>query len=120
MKDNRFILFVLRASFWISLLAMIAGFALGQWAAESGDWILFLGRFHPVMLHMPIGVFTAFLLVLLVNCLTKNEGTRFACDLMLALTAVSASLAAAAGFLLASEGGFDPCLLYTSPSPRDA
>ncbi|MDB4345831.1 DUF1592 domain-containing protein [bacterium] len=112
MKDKGFNTRLLRISFWFSLILLVVGFATGQWLADSGDWILFLGRFHPVILHQPIGIFTVYLLALLVSSLTgEDKGSSLVCDIILSLSAVTASMAAAAGFLLASEGGFGVELL---------
>ncbi|MDP4879448.1 MAG: c-type cytochrome, partial [Opitutales bacterium] len=112
MKQNGRSAFLLNGILVISTLLLAAGFGLGQWASDSGDWILFLGRFHPVILHLPIGIFTGFLFVFLINTFSKKEASAVASDMLLGLTALSGALAAAAGFCLASEGGFDAELLW--------
>ena len=112
MKQNGRSTFLLNGILVISTFILAAGFGLGQWLADNGDWILFFGRFHPVILHLPIGIFTGFLFVFLINVFSKKEASTVATDMLLGLTALSGALAAAAGFCLATEGGFDAELLW--------
>lgn len=95
----------------LSALLIALGFAAGQWASADMEWVLFLGRFHPVMLHLPIGLFCGLLILALLNAVSKSKASSFACDILLGLTTVSASLAAGAGFCLATEGGYNADLL---------
>ncbi|MGJ8654574.1 MAG: DUF1592 domain-containing protein [Opitutaceae bacterium] len=99
----------------LSVMVLLAGFFIGLLASEEilpeASWVLFLGRFHPVVLHLPIGLFVGFLIVLLVSRLSKDKASAAGCDALLMLSTLSASLAAAAGFCLATEGGYDEHLL---------
>ncbi len=70
--------------------------------------ILFVGRFHPVVLHLPIT-----LIILLVpfsvylQRRTDTDGLTGIFDLMLHYIALISTLTALAGFLLAADGGYD-------------
>jgi hypothetical protein len=76
---------------------------------------LFLGRFHPTVLHLPV----ALLLLALLLELTRLPGLRrvvpslpgTVLDLTVWLAALSGFAAAVAGWLLAHEGGYDSVLL---------
>jgi uncharacterized membrane protein len=71
------------------------------------DWAIFLGRFHPLVLHFPIGLLAgAYLLTLLARRpgLARYEG---AAAIMVQLGALGTVLSAILGYLLALEGGYD-------------
>jgi uncharacterized membrane protein len=76
---------------------------------------LFLGRFHPTILHLPVALL---LLALFLECLRLPWlRRRFAApsdaslDLVVWLAALTGFAAAVAGWLLSHEGGYDPDLL---------
>lgn len=76
------------------------------------DWIIQLfGRFHPLVVHLPIGMlFLAFLF----ECLSRFRPYRSlgsAVQPSLLLGAISACAAVVSGLLLAREGGYDDALL---------
>lgn len=74
-------------------------------AEKMPDLIRFLGRFHPVILHLPIGIFSLILLQELFSIVTRTEAPR---SLLPILTgAMSAVAAVIAGFLLYQGGGFE-------------
>ena len=68
--------------------------------------LLFLGRFHPVLLHLPVGLllFGAALWVATLHRLGRS--LRVALALCIWMGAASALLAAAAGWMLAQEAGY--------------
>ncbi len=78
---------------------------------EVSDIIFFFGRFHPIVLHLPIGVLSlAFLLEVL--CRFKNfTQYRPAVSLTLWIGSAFAVITAAFGYMLGMEGGFDNELL---------
>ena len=100
---------------------------------NAPEWTLFLGHFHPALLHLPIGFYT--ILAVLEYLDSSKSGPRIgkACEIVLNYTAIVAVIAAVLGILLALPGGYNEtlldrhrwlgslsaCLLYTSPSPRD-
>ena len=78
------------------------------------DLLLFVGRFHPMIVHFPIG------LILLAGILEAFAAfhrpfrvLRYSSGVVLFLGSVSAVGAAIAGYLLSLEGGYDPALVRT-------
>ncbi|QTN33121.1 hypothetical protein HZ994_12625 [Akkermansiaceae bacterium] len=68
------------------------------------DMVRFLGRFHPVILHLPIGIFV---LILCQEFVAMFTGKTQRSILPAFLGAASAVLAMLAGFLLYQGGGFE-------------
>lgn len=92
-------------------------FALQQsFAAEgSSDLILFIGRFHPLLVHLPIGFL---LLAFLLECFARLErfkkaGLGNAVPFSLLLGSISAIGAILTGYLLSLDGGYGEALLST-------
>ncbi|MDQ8197056.1 hypothetical protein QEH56_02795 [Pelagicoccus enzymogenes] len=71
----------------------------------SSLWLSFFGGFHPVLLHLPIGVW---FVIAVCALLPTPRSVTLALWWMAAL---SASLAFATGLLLGAEGGYDEALL---------
>ncbi|MEM6911445.1 MAG: c-type cytochrome domain-containing protein [Verrucomicrobiota bacterium] len=100
--------------FWLATsLALSAGLlGLGLAGLESpadpGGWVRFLGRFHPVILHLPIG---ALLLLALWEACLWWRGASIPGLVPVLFAAVSASLAAWLGWLLGKTGNYDTALL---------
>jgi uncharacterized membrane protein len=97
------------------LLALLPLVTLGQDAVEVPRLALFLGRFHPTLVHLPI----AFLLLALALDASRHPRLRRIApahpdgrlDGLVWLSALSAFAAACAGWSLAHEGGYDPVIL---------
>ncbi|MBU2903974.1 chitobiase/beta-hexosaminidase C-terminal domain-containing protein [Arenibacter algicola] len=74
--------------------------------------IISLGRLHPLLVHLPIGILVlAFLMELYFrkkNSGTENDIIKFT----LAIAAASTVLSVASGWLLGEEGGYDETLLF--------
>ncbi len=71
------------------------------------DIVLFFGRFHPLVVHLPIGfLFFAFILEVLANY-QKKEALQAAGPLALFLGAISAITACILGYLLSLSGEYD-------------
>ncbi|MBT5170068.1 MAG: hypothetical protein HOL92_16555 [Opitutales bacterium] len=100
---------ILIASCASLFLLGLAYFAVG--AESVPTWTLFLGRFHPALLHLPIG----FLVVLgVIEYLDSSMGgprIGKACEIVLKYTAYVSTLAAVLGILLALDGGYNDDLL---------
>ncbi|WP_221435405.1 DUF1592 domain-containing protein [Algisphaera agarilytica] len=81
--------------------------------AESHEigWVHFLGRFHPLVLHMPIGAMFVLALLELLNLVRSKWNLDIACRIVLWVSVLSAVPAVLAGFLLASSGGYRESLL---------
>ena len=74
---------------------------------NAPDWVRFLGRFHPVLLHLPIGVFALILLQETAGMFRKwrfGPGTPL---FPMFFAAASAIVAVIAGFLLYQGGGYE-------------
>ncbi len=76
----------------------------------SSPWTPFIASFHPLVLHLPIGMLAA-LLVLELACLIGKRTDLSIRNLLWFLTAGSATLSFSTGYLLGEEGGYDQELL---------
>ena len=78
---------------------------------ETFSWANFLGPFHMVLLHLPIGMLSfALLLELLLWRWPSNDGRRIL-GLLLGVSALSAVTTIGLGYLRASTGNYSPDLL---------
>lgn len=80
-------------------------------ATQPADWVLFFGRFHPLIVHLPIG----FLLIAGALEIGRRWGKIGVEDstitAILFWSAVSATLACAFGYMLSLGGGYDEEIL---------
>ncbi|PXX31757.1 DUF2231 domain-containing protein [Arenibacter sp. ARW7G5Y1] len=77
------------------------------------DFVLFLGRFHPLVVHLPIGfLFFAFVLELYGRW-NKNPQLYMAIDLALLGGGISALVASVLGYMLSLSGDYDESTLDT-------
>lgn len=101
---------------WIATVLLIVGFILGLLVfpplyeaptAEVSNSVLFIGRFHPILLHLPIGSLI-FLVVLEFGCMTKRGELKLGPAALLALLvgAAGSVVAVLAGIMLSREGGY--------------
>ncbi|SEJ57323.1 Planctomycete cytochrome C [Dyadobacter koreensis] len=78
---------------------------------QASDWTYFIGRFHPVLVHLPIG----FLLIAALLEIGKRIGKISVSDssitFILFWSAIGATMACMAGYLLSLGGGYDEELL---------
>lgn len=81
--------------------------------AGSGDWTTFIGRFHPVIVHLPIGFLIAGAFVLVVGRLDRFAGWTKSADFLLFIGALSAIVASFSGYLLSLSGEYDEDTLTT-------
>ncbi|MDB5262889.1 MAG: ribonuclease inhibitor [Adhaeribacter sp.] len=79
--------------------------------SDPPEIILFLGRFHPLLVHLPIGFLLIAFLLELFSRLPRFEGYRHAVAFVLFLGALSSVLAAGLGYFLSLGGGYDEDLL---------
>jgi len=98
----------------ILILAVLPFLRVGD-GTSIPELALFLGRFHPTLLHLPV---TLLLLALLLEAIRLPRLARvvpafpgIVLDSALWLAALSGFAAAVAGWLLSSEGGYDALLL---------
>ena len=78
---------------------------------ETPDIVLFFGRFHPLILHLPIGFLALAFLLEILSRFERFRAYRPAVGLTLLLGAASAAVAAILGYMLAQGGGYGEDLL---------
>jgi uncharacterized membrane protein len=71
----------------------------------------FFGRFHPVLVHLPIGILLMACLFLLLTLKPRFVNLKPAIPLLLLLGALSAIASAISGYLLADSGDYAPALV---------
>jgi uncharacterized membrane protein len=71
----------------------------------------FLGRFHPVLVHLPIGILIFAIVIEMVSVKERYKGLRSALPLAYLLGALSAVVSCITGYLLSQEGGYEEALL---------
>ncbi|MRG48962.1 hypothetical protein GFS24_27880 [Chitinophaga sp. SYP-B3965] len=80
-------------------------------AAPQGSWSLFIGRFHPLLVHLPIGIL---IVAFILEWLSRNKRLAFLGSSVLPILifgAVSAIAACIAGYLLSLSGGYEESAL---------
>ncbi len=103
---------------WIATLLLIVAFVFGlllfppyfnevEGLGKPPDNVLFVGRFHPILVHLPVGILT-FLCVLELLCLRRKWEEKFGATALLALWlgAAGAVVAVLVGIMLSREGGY--------------
>ena len=78
---------------------------------EVSDIVLFFGRFHPLILHLPIGFLAIAFLLEILSRFDRFKSYQPAVEPILLLGAGSAVIAAGLGYLLAQGGGYNDDLL---------
>ena len=78
---------------------------------QASSWALFIGRFHPLLVHLPIG----FLLIAAMLEIGRRSGkvqvSESIVSFILFWSALGATIACIAGYLLSLGGGYDAELL---------
>ncbi|MEK6476345.1 c-type cytochrome domain-containing protein [Catalinimonas sp. 4WD22] len=77
----------------------------------TSDLVLFFGRFHPLILHLPIGFLLIAFVLEILSRFKRFEAYKPAVGFVLFLGAISAVVAAALGLMLAQGGGYGEELL---------
>jgi uncharacterized membrane protein len=75
------------------------------------DIVLFLGRFHPVLVHLPIGFVILLVALELLARLPRFKGANASVGYVLALTLPAVAASATCGWLVSLGGGYDPGLV---------
>ncbi len=78
---------------------------------EVSDLVLFFGRFHPLILHLPIGFLAIAFLLEILSRFDRFRSYQPAVAPVLLLGAATAVMAAALGYMLAQGGGYNEDLL---------
>lgn len=79
---------------------------------EVSDIIIFFGRFHPLILHLPIGFLVIAFVLEVLSRFQRFSQYKPAVGFTLLLGAGSAVMAAALGYMLAQAGGYNEELLF--------
>lgn len=75
-------------------------------------WLNPIGRFHPVMLHLPIGALTILLFFFLFKKHFEDKSFKILFEIILVFLSFTSALSAFMGLLLAQENGYDPNTLF--------
>jgi uncharacterized membrane protein len=78
---------------------------------NSSDFVLFIGRFHPLFVHLPIGFLIFAFLLECVSMIKRYESLNQAVPFALLMGAGSGVAAGVTGYLLSSSGGYGQDLL---------
>jgi mono/diheme cytochrome c family protein/uncharacterized membrane protein len=79
--------------------------------ASSVDWALFIGRFHPLLVHLPIGFLLAAGLLEAGRRWGKLSVDRTTIGWLLLWSALGATVSCIVGYLLSLGGGYDTDIL---------
>lgn len=75
--------------------------------AQPSDWALFFGRFHPLIVHLPIGFLLIAAVLELDRLIRGRSVSPHTITTILFWSAVGATLSCVAGYLLSLGGGYD-------------
>ncbi len=78
---------------------------------EPAELGLFIGRFHPLLVHMPIGLITLVFVLEVLGRWRRFEHATAANGIILGLAVPAAVCSAGCGWLLSDSGGYDRQLL---------
>ncbi|WP_428654071.1 c-type cytochrome domain-containing protein [Runella sp.] len=78
---------------------------------QASDWAAFIGRFHPVLVHLPIGFLILAGLLEIGRLTNKIEVKESTVTFVLFWAAIGATLSCIAGYLLSLGGGYEAALL---------
>ena len=93
------------------LLLFILVIALPPDGVERGQWAQFIGRFHPIAVHLPITLILLVPVLELAGRRPQFSYLRPSADFVLGLATISAILAASLGWCLARSGGYSGPLM---------
>ena len=71
------------------------------------EWTSFFGRFHPLLVHLPIGFLIIVGIFEILNISGKQSVSLDTIQTILLVSAIGATLACVAGYFLSMEGGYE-------------
>lgn len=74
---------------------------------EVSDWVIFIGRFHPLIVHLPIGIILVGISMYFLAKKKKFSQLKGAVPFLMGAGAVSAILSCVFGYMLSFQGGYD-------------
>jgi uncharacterized membrane protein len=80
-------------------------------SSGPNDLVLFLGRFHPVLVHLPIGGLVLLGILEVLAKVPRFKGAAQNNRVIIALVAAASITTAVLGWMLSQAGGYDPQLL---------
>ena len=80
-------------------------------STAPNDLVLFLGRFHPVLVHLPIGGLVLLGILEVLSKVPRFKGAAQNNGVIIALVAAASVATALLGWMLSQAGGYDPQLL---------
>jgi len=83
-----------------------------QQTTSPSDWGMFFGHFHPVIVHLPIGMLIIAAILEFISRKSKNDVLEPAIAPILWWGMISALIACILGYLLASSGEYDEDTLF--------
>ncbi len=94
------------------LLGSTAATAQSAHSGEPAEILTFIGRFHPLLVHLPVGfLFVAFLLEIFSRFNAYRE-LRHAVTFILLLGVISSVVSAVMGYFLSLSGGYEEDTLF--------
>lgn len=78
---------------------------------ERAEWVQFIGRFHPLVVHFPIALFLLVPILEIVGRSVRFEYLRLSVNFVLALATLAATMAVILGWCLARSGGYSGNLI---------
>lgn len=78
---------------------------------KRADWLQFVGRFHPLLVHFPIALFLLVPLLEIAGQSTRLAYLRLSAGFVLTLATLAAIMAAILGWCLARSGGYSGKLI---------
>ena len=78
---------------------------------ERGEWLQFIGHFHPLIVHFPIALFLLVPILEIVGRRPRFAYLRLSVNFVIALATLAASTAAILGWCLARSGGYSGRLI---------
>ncbi|MGJ8654589.1 MAG: DUF2231 domain-containing protein [Opitutaceae bacterium] len=108
--------FLLSTTLLVCLGLLLAGlviFTEAEVATEENLHLMqFFGRFHPVLLHLPIGLFLGLVVVEIAALCKCNEALKRSTHVLVWLMAITSVITAYFGLLLASNGDYSGDTLW--------
>jgi uncharacterized membrane protein len=71
------------------------------------EWFVLLGRTHPLVVHLPIGIIFIALIFECLSCFERFSGFRAVLPVLWFSASITSIMACIAGWVLSAEGGFE-------------